>query len=107
MVISLISYLKAAQEKRTDSMTVLRKSKKLISYQSNQNDIQYFNNLEANKEELLIRVYQRAKFMIAMIRENVSYKFTNLVKKGRDCWLVSSISVAYTASVPTGIFQPH
>lgn len=87
-------------------MKVLKKSSELITYKSGATDMAYFNIVCGRDDELLhIRVYQKHKF--TMIRVGMTYKFSNLVKKGESCWCVSGSSIGYAAPVEVGTFAEH
>ena len=64
------------QQKRTVTLTVLKKSEDFITYTSGQKQMAYFNLIASNLNEiLLIRCYKKHKFMT--IRIGYTYKSTN------------------------------
>ena len=87
-------------------MTVMKKSPEIISYQNSGQNMTYFNIIAADKQEVLqIRCYQRYKF--DMIKEGMTFKFSNMIKKKDCCWIISSSTIGYSAKQDVGTFPPH
>lgn len=61
----------------------------------------FFNVIGGNGTETYkIRIYQKARF--DMIKEGMSFKFQNALKKtGNELWVTSRSIIAYAASVET------
>ncbi|XP_060555681.1 uncharacterized protein LOC132716425, partial [Ruditapes philippinarum] len=92
----------AAQETKTLTLKVIKKSTELITYKNGSNEISYFNIIGANGTDIHhIRVYQRHKF--CMVRVGVTLKIVGLIKKGESWWCVSSRNISYAKPVNTYI----
>ncbi|XP_061170865.1 uncharacterized protein LOC133180335 [Saccostrea echinata] len=87
----------------TVTLKVLKKSKELQSYfnKSSNKTMHFFNIIGGKGTEVYkIRIYQKARF--DMIKEGMTFKFQNALKKtSTDLWITSKSVIAYAASVET------
>ncbi|XP_019926604.3 uncharacterized protein [Magallana gigas] len=93
----------SSDETLTVTLKVLKKSKELQSYcnKTSNRTMHFFNVIGGNGTETYkIRIYQKARF--DMIKEGMSFKFQNALKKtGNELWVTSKSIIAYAASVET------
>lgn len=85
----------------TKSFKVIRKSNELQSYhnKTQNKEMVYFNLVTLEGSEFYhLRVYQKHKFNT--IKEGMSFKFSNIIKKDNNVfWATSASIIAYTSAV--------
>ena len=85
----------------TKILKILKKSHTLQSYvnKTNGKEMTHFNVVAAEGDRWIkLRVYQCTKFQ--MVREQMSYKFANIIKKGEgEYWVTSRSFIAYSSVV--------
>lgn len=85
----------------TKSFKVIRKSNELQSYhnKTQNKEMVYFNLVTLEGSEFYHpRVYQKHKFNT--IKEGMSFKFSNIIKKDNNVfWATSASIIAYTSAV--------
>ena len=90
---------------QSETATKILKIDTLQSYvnKTNGKEMTYFNVVAAEGHRWIrLRVYQCTKFQ--MVREQMSYKFANIIKKGEDeYWVTSRSFIAYSSVVETTV----
>lgn len=78
--------------KGTLTLKIAKESEKFQTYKRGDTGMVYFNVVE---ETVVVRIYMRNQF--SFLKPGMTYKITNLIKKGDSYWAVSSSGIGFTA----------